>query len=157
MVQINGCSWRGCVQRIGQGKGSKGRMMKEPETSRTLPVITRMWGEFGLWRKAVIESYTEAGGEQRRNPPSLSSCLWSVDGSPGSRWTRNQKLRAWVIQSIEISLAGPREAEKLSELTIAALKKWPLLLPRDLWFMNIFKNLKVWQAGLLCQYSKWFC
>ena len=39
-------------------------MMKEPETSRTLPVITRMWGEFGLWRKAVIESYTEAGGEQ---------------------------------------------------------------------------------------------
>lgn len=56
--------------------------MKQSETSRTLAAITRTWGEFGLWRKvvpwneaAMAESYTEAGGEQRRNPLSFSSRL----------------------------------------------------------------------------------
>lgn len=163
MVQINRCSWGACVQRYGQGKGSKGGMMKQPETSRTLPVITRTWGEFRLWRKdvpwnkaATAETYTEAGGEQKRNPPSLSSCLWFVDGSQGPSRIGNQRFRAWVIQSIEIRLMEPRRAEKFTELNIAMLKKWLLLLSRDLWLMNIFTSPEVWRAGLLCQHSMWF-
>lgn len=55
----------------------------------------------------------------------------------------NQKPKAQSLSDTVIEISHEdKGAEKVSELTVEVLKKWTLLLLRDLLFMNIFANLE---------------